>query len=73
MTLIQEKTNTCTNDMTEKLLEELYSKADIMFFLLDSEGMITSSNITAQETLEYEKEELIGKKFLTLLKRLRSK
>jgi len=46
-----------------KVYEELYSKADILYFLLDKSFNILSSNVTAEEKLGYEKHDLAGKNF----------
>lgn len=71
MSLVEEKTSTYTNEMSDKMVAELYSKADVMYFLLDADGMMISFNITSQETLEYEKDEMIGKNFLSLVRESR--
>lgn len=54
-------------ELSEKTFEELYSKADILYFLLDAQANILSCNITVEEKLHYEKNECVGKKFLTLI------
>ena len=54
-------------DHQEKMFEELYSKADILYFVLDESFQITSVNISAAETLGYEKDDLTGKNFLDLV------
>ena len=66
MDLISNKTDTYNFNIPEKIYQELYSKADILYFLLDSDYQIISFNVTAQEKLGYEKKELLGKKFLSL-------
>ncbi len=67
MNIIAEKTESYVPQIPEKVYEEIYSKADIAYLLLDCEGNIVSSNVTAQEKIGYEREELIGKKFLSLI------
>jgi PAS domain S-box-containing protein len=42
---------------------KIYSKVDILYFLIDAESCIIASNSYAQETLGFEPEDLIGKKF----------
>jgi len=66
MTVVKKNTDTYKLAVPEKVYEKLYSKADVLYFLSDGEGRIVSSNITAQEKLVYEKNELRGKKFLSL-------
>ncbi|MCD6118172.1 PAS domain S-box protein [bacterium] len=52
--------------MSEKIYEELYSKADILYFVIDKSSNILSLNVTSEEKLGYEKHELAGKNFLDL-------
>jgi len=66
MNLVDEKSDTYRLRLSERTYEELYSKVDILYFLLNSKGEIVSSNVTAQEALGYEKKELSGKNFLSL-------
>ena len=67
MSLTQEKTNIDIQKIPDKIFQELYSKADILYFILNLEGSIASCNVTAQEKLVYDKKELTGKKFLDLI------
>lgn len=66
MNLVDEKSDTYRLRLPERTYEELYSKVDILYLLLNSKGQIVSCNITAQEALGYEKKELSGKNFLSL-------
>jgi PAS domain S-box-containing protein len=50
--------------MTHSDIEQLYSKVDILYFLIDLNIIVRSCNSTALEVLEYEKEEILGKNFL---------
>ncbi|NQT26899.1 PAS domain S-box protein [candidate division KSB1 bacterium] len=63
MELIEEKLNTLNEPQLDRMYEELYSKADILYFLLDESGQIISCNVTGQEKLGYEKKQILGKKF----------
>lgn len=67
MSLTQEKSNIDIQKIPDKIFQELYSKADILYFILNLEGTVTSCNVTAQEKLVYDKKELSGKKFLDLV------
>ena len=58
------KTEDRREELPEKMIQEFYSKADILYFLLDSEGQIQSSNVISQEKLNCPEETLLGKKFL---------
>lgn len=63
MQLIDEKLNTFSDAKLDRMYEELYSKADILYFLLDDTGKIISCNVTGQEKLGYEKKQILGKNF----------
>ncbi|MFC1569967.1 ATP-binding protein [bacterium] len=65
--LIKNENHIITEEIPEKIYEELYSKADILYFRLDANLHILSSNITAQEKLAYERESLLNTSFLTFL------
>ena len=62
-----EKTKTYGLKIPEKIYEELYSKADILYFLINNEETVVSCNATALEVLDYERKEISGKKFLKLV------
>ena len=66
MAVVQTNTDTYKPFIPEKVYEGLYSKVGVLYFLLDSEGNIISFNVTVQERLGYEKNELRGKKFLSV-------
>ena len=51
MGLTQEKTNIDIRKIPEKIFQELYSKADIFYFVLNLEGAIASCNVVAREKL----------------------
>ncbi len=70
MQIIPEKTDILNEKISEKNLEELYSKADILYFLLDEQFQIVSCNVTAQEKMGYDKRQLSGKKFLDLVPKI---
>lgn len=63
MNLSDEKLNTSTEPQLDRMYEELYSKADILYFLLDETGKIVSCNVTGQEKLGYDKKQIVGKHF----------
>ena len=65
MEVVEEKSDVYTPLVSEKFYEELYSKADILYFCLDLNVKIVSCNVTAQERLGYEKKKLSGKNFLS--------
>jgi len=67
MNLFPENTDTKETEISEKFYEEIYSKADIFYFSINPKGTITSCNITLCETLDYEKNELLGKNFLIII------
>ena len=54
-------------EMTEKTFEELYSKADILYFLLDSDATILSCNTTVENKFGRAENDWMGKKFLSLI------
>ncbi len=62
-----DKTRSYNLSVPEKIYEELYSKADILYFLINNEGAIVSCNTTVLDILDYEKKEITGKKFLDLV------
>ncbi|MCJ7811786.1 PAS domain S-box protein, partial [bacterium] len=66
MDIIKETTDIYKVSVPEKIYEELYSKSGILYFLLDPEGRIISYNVTVQEKLGYEKNDLKGNYFLSL-------
>jgi PAS domain S-box-containing protein len=68
MDISEEKSSQYDLKIPEKFYEELYSKADILYFSVDEDCLIRSYNITFQEKLGYDKKELLGKNFLTLFK-----
>lgn len=63
MELTDKKIDTFNGPQLDRMYEELYSKADILYFLLSDTGQILSCNVTAQEKLGYEKKQISGKKF----------
>ncbi|MBN1780691.1 response regulator [bacterium] len=65
-TMIREN-RTDISEIPEKFYEELYSKADILYFRLDESFQVLSCNITVQDKLLYEKESLIGTSFLDFI------
>ena len=66
MGLIEEKTETCPSSAVERNFDDPCSKVGILYFVLDDKGNVVSCNVTAQEKLGCDDEELVGKKFLTL-------
>jgi PAS domain S-box-containing protein len=66
MTLIHENTEDYNLEVTEKTFEELYSKAGILYFLLDPQAGILSCNVTVEEKFGLARKDLVGKKFLSL-------
>ncbi|HHS12715.1 MAG TPA: response regulator, partial [bacterium] len=50
--------------VSEKIYEEMYSKADILYFSLNADRCIKACNVTAEEKLGQDKQQLLGKKFL---------
>jgi len=66
MSVVEKNTGAYKPIVSEKIYEKLYSKVGVLYFLTDFEGNIISANMTAQERLGYEKNELRGKKFLSL-------
>ena len=67
MDIMPVKTNIYKFDIPEKLFEELYSKADILYFLIDLDFNIISCNVTALETIDDDKNDLTGKNFLQFI------
>jgi PAS domain S-box-containing protein len=67
MSLTQCKTNTYNDFRNNTNLAQLCSKVDILYFYINSESVILSCNSTAQESLEFENDEWVGKKFLDLV------
>ncbi|HDQ44990.1 MAG TPA: PAS domain S-box protein [bacterium] len=70
MQISPDKTEISDGLLSERLLEELYSKADILYFLLDDQFQIVSCNVTAQEKMGHDKKQLAGKKFLDLVPKI---
>jgi PAS domain S-box-containing protein len=64
MSVTDYKNTTYESDMNEIHIEQLYSKVDILYFLLDSASSIVSCNNTVLETLDLDKEQVLGKNFL---------
>ena len=67
MDVVKEKIETYTSFVPERGYEELYSKAGILYFRLDSKAHIVSCNVTAQEKLGFDSKKLVGKSFLSLV------
>jgi len=54
-------------EVSEKFYEELYSKADILYFVLDESFKIVTGNIVTEEILGYERSKIAGKNFPDLV------
>ena len=54
-------------DIPERFYEELYSKADILYFRLNDQFLIEGCNVTALEKLSIDKDSILTTPFLTLL------
>ncbi|HEX9934201.1 MAG TPA: PAS domain S-box protein, partial [bacterium] len=54
-------------ELSEKQFEELYSKAGILYFLLDPQANILSCNATTEEKLDFDRKDWMGRKFLSLI------
>lgn len=67
MDMVKEKNQIITSDIPEKFYEELYSKADILYFRVDEEFHIISCNVTAEEKLGYDKESLLDTSLITFI------
>jgi len=65
--LIEQENRILIEEIPEKFYEELYSKADILYFKLDEHYQVISCNITAEEKLAYEQESLSGNSLLNFL------
>lgn len=70
MEITQEKTSITDERCTERFFEEVYSKADICYFLLGSNFKIISNNVTGAEKLGYDRKQFAGKKFLDLVSKI---
>jgi PAS domain S-box-containing protein len=64
MSLINYKNETYPSGLNEVQMEQLYSKVDIIYLVLDSGGVIVSCNSTFLEAFDTEKELILGKNFL---------
>ena len=66
MSLTNYKNDTYPSGLNEVQMEQLYSKIDILYLVVDSGGVIASCNTTFLETFDTEKEQILGKNFLDL-------
>ena len=67
MSITRENTQTSKLMISEKLYEELYSKANILYFLLNPDFEILSCNVTAKEMLGLSGNKRGGRNFLSLV------
>jgi PAS domain S-box-containing protein len=68
MSLINYKNETYPSGLNEVQMEQLYSKVDILYLVVDPEGGIASCNSTFLEAFDTEKELILGKNFLDLVR-----
>ena len=68
MSLSNYKNDTYQSGLNEAQSEQLYSKVDILYLLLDSNGCIVSCNTTFLEAFDTEKELVVGKNFLDFVR-----
>ena len=68
MESIDYKNSSYNSSLSDSEMEQLYSKVDILYFLIDLNAIICSCNSISTEVLGYEKEELLGKNFLDFVR-----
>jgi PAS domain S-box-containing protein len=68
MSITNYKNDTYPSGLNEAQIEQLYSKVDILYLLIDPKGCIASCNTTFLEAFDTEKEFILGKNFLDFVR-----
>lgn len=63
--IINKESNIYNDKESKRFYEELYSKADVLYFQVGVDCRVISANITAMEKLGFEEEAITGKNFLS--------